>query len=59
MPACNFEGCAAKEALRLWTADMLGGKCFEVYWFHCHQAPVGWKRGRDKKSATTFFKPGK
>jgi hypothetical protein len=56
----KFEGWTAEQTVLFCTAILLGGHGFEVNWIHFRfqMAPVGggWQ---DKKSAMTFFRPGR
>jgi hypothetical protein len=58
----QFERCAARQPPRFQAAVWLGGHLFVIHWI-CRRCGGDWSSdlwdGRDKKSATTFFKPGR
>ncbi len=58
----QFERCAAQQTLRFWATVLLCGHLFKIHWI-CHRRGGDCSSGgggdRDKKSATTFFKPGR
>jgi hypothetical protein len=58
----QFKRCAAQQTLRFWATVLLGGHLFEIHWIRrrCRGNRSSEEGGgRDKKSATTFFKPGR
>jgi hypothetical protein len=57
----QFKGYAAQQTLHFWVTVLRGGHLFKIHWI-CHRGgdcSIGGGGGRDKKSATTFFKPGR